>query len=225
MPLSFVALFLAAPTYPQPAILTEPAELARAGPAVRVLDARSKNRYNAGHVPGAVWVDAAGWARAFTVPPDAAAWSKRLGATGIDPDTPVVVYDDEVRDAARVWWILKYWGVKDVRLLNGGWPAWVAAGGRTGTEETSPAPKAVTPAARPERLATKQQLLAALKGAPPQLVDARSKDEYCGDAQTAERNGMIPGAVHLEWTETLDPKTKRFKPAEELAALLRERHV
>src|SRR2546421_12984520 len=135
MPLPLVALFLAAPSYPQPAILTEPAELARAGPAVCVLDARGKNRYNAGHVPGAVWVDAAGWGRAFTVPPDAAAWSKRLGAAGIDPDTPVVVYDDEVRDAARIWWILRYWDVKDVRLLNGGWAAGQAGGGRGSTQE------------------------------------------------------------------------------------------
>ena len=56
-------------------------------------------------------------------------------------------------------------------------------------------------------------------------MDARSKEEYCGDAETAQRNGMIPGAVHLEWTETLDPKMNRFKSAGELAALLRERGI
>jgi thiosulfate/3-mercaptopyruvate sulfurtransferase len=225
MPFPLVALLFAAPTYPQPAILIEPAELARAGPAVRVLDARGKNRYNAGHVPGAVWVDAAGWAKAFTVPPDAAAWSKRLAAVGIDVDMPVVVYDDEVRDAARVWWILRYWDVKDVRLLNGGWAAWQAAGGKVGTEEVKPPEKAVTLSARADRLVTRDQLLAALKGRPPQIVDARSEGEYCGETETAKRNGAIPGAVRLEWTDCLDPKTKRFKPPEELAKLLAERHI
>ena len=57
------------------------------------------------------------------------------------------------------------------------------------------------------------------------IVDARSTDEYCGDADTANRNGMIPGAIHLEWTETLDPKTNRFKSATALSALLRERKL
>ena len=56
-------------------------------------------------------------------------------------------------------------------------------------------------------------------------MDARSKGEFCGTADTARKNGAIPGAVHLEWTETLDPKTKRFKSPAELLALLAERHI
>ena len=71
---------------------------------------------------------------------------------------------------------------------------------------------------------TKGQLLDALK-TKPQIVDARSKDEFCGTAETAKRNGAIPGAVHLEWTDALDPKTKRFKTPAELRALLSERHI
>ena len=221
-----LALLPAADPYPRPDLLAEPAELAKRPDAARVLDVRGKNLYDAGHVPGAVWVDAAGWSRAFNAQPEPAAWARRLGDAGIDPAKPVVVYGgDDVRDAARVWWILEYWGCRDVKLLNGGWSAYVAAGGPVSHEATKPAPVTVTVAARPGRLATKDQLLEALKGAPPQLVDARSKAEYCGEEQTAKRNGMIPGAVHLEWTETLDPKTKRFKPAGELAALLRERHI
>jgi thiosulfate/3-mercaptopyruvate sulfurtransferase len=88
-----------------------------------------------------------------------------------------------------------------------------------------PAPVAVTLTPRPERLTTKGQLLDSLKSGPPQVVDARSKDEFCGNAATAKRNGAIPGAVNLEWTEVLDPKTKRFKSPAALQALLAERHI
>jgi thiosulfate/3-mercaptopyruvate sulfurtransferase len=228
IPTLAAALALAAPpaAYPNARLLLDPAELAKAPAAYRVLDVRGKNLYDKGHAPGAVWVDAAAWGRAFNAEPDAAAWAKRLGAAGIDPAAPVVVCGDErVNETARIWWILKYWGCKDVRLLNGGWAAYVAAGGPVSTEPVTPTPTAVTLAPAAGRLATKGQLLEALKGTPPQLVDTRSTGEFCGEAETAKRNGAIPGAVHLEWTETLDPKTKRFKSADELAALFRERHI
>jgi thiosulfate/3-mercaptopyruvate sulfurtransferase len=224
--LGLLALTLVpAAQYPNPKVLAEAAELVQAQPAC-VLDTRAKSFYTAGHVPGAVWVDVRAWDRAFNADPSPAAWAKRLGEAGIDPAQPVVVYGgDDVRDAARVWWILRYWGCDRVRLLNGGWSAWTAAGGATGTAEAKPAPKAVTLHPRAAALATKDQLMNALKRTPPQLVDARSKAEYCGESDTAKRNGMIPGAVNLEWTDTLDPKTKRFKSADELAQLLKERRI
>jgi thiosulfate/3-mercaptopyruvate sulfurtransferase len=110
-------------------------------------------------------------------------------------------------------------------LLNGGWSGYAAANGPVSKDAVKPASLTLGLAMKAQRLTTKDQLLAALKGTPPQIVDARSKEEYCGDAETAARNGMIPGAIHLEWTETLDPKTNRFKPPAELAALLRERKI
>lgn len=221
----FAVTVLAVSDYPNAVVLAEAADLVKAPPAC-VLDTRDKNSYDAGHVPGAVWVDVRAWDRAFTANPSPASWAKRLGEAGIDPAATVLVYGgNDVRDAARIWWLLRYWGGTDVRLLNGGWAAWTAAGGRVSTEPSKPAAKTVTLAPRPSALATKEQLLTALKASPPQLLDARSKAEYCGESDTAARNGMIPGAVHLEWTETLDPKTKRFKSADELAKLLKERHV
>jgi thiosulfate/3-mercaptopyruvate sulfurtransferase len=221
-----LCLLPAADAYPRPDLLAEPAELAKRPDAARVLDTRGKNEYDAGHVPGAVWVDTRGWSGAFNRQPEADAWAKRLGDAGIDAATPVVLYGgSNVNETARIWWILRYWGCTDVKLLNGGWSAYTAAGGPVSREVVRPAPVSFVPAAKPQRLTTKGQILDALKGTPPQLVDARTKDEYCGIADTAQRNGMIPGAIHLEWTETLDPKTNRFKSADELAALLRERGI
>jgi thiosulfate/3-mercaptopyruvate sulfurtransferase len=80
--------------------------------------------------------------------------------------------------------------------------------------------------ARKDRLATKDKLLEELKAADrPQLVDARSDDEFCGVADTAKRNGAIPGALHLDWADLLDAKTKRYKSAEELSALFKAKGI
>jgi thiosulfate/3-mercaptopyruvate sulfurtransferase len=221
-----LALTAAPRAYPNPDLLIEPAALAKNPAAARVLDVRGRNLFDRGHVPGAVWVDAVAWSKVFNADPDdAAAWEKRLGAAGVDPARPVVVIGDAVNESARVWWLLRYWGCGDVKLVNGGWAGYAAAGGTASTADDKP--EATTPrlTAHHERLATKRQLLDALKNRPPQIVDARSAGEYCGTEDTARRNGSIPGAVHLEWTDALDPKTKRFKSPGELQALINERHI
>jgi thiosulfate/3-mercaptopyruvate sulfurtransferase len=209
--------------YPKSALLMEPAALAKPETAktVVILDAREKKKYDAGHVPAARWVDHAEWSTGFGDGTDAAGWGKRIGALGIAADTAVVVYDDAMaKDAARVWWILKYWGVKDARLLNGGWVGWQA--GKYPTTKDAPA---VTAAefkvmAAPTRLATKDELLKSLDGAKWQVVDARSEKEFCGtDTLKNKKAGAIPGAKHLEWIDLIDPPTHRFKPAGELKKL------
>jgi thiosulfate/3-mercaptopyruvate sulfurtransferase len=225
-----VALLLAADTaparYPRPELLVEPTELAKPliAKEFRILDARAKDSYQGGHVPGAVWLNHAEWAKAFAKGQDAAEWAKRIGALGIDSKTKVVVYDDALaKDAARVWWILRYWGVKDARLLNGGWPAWQASELPVSKEDVRvTAASFSVPTAEEARLATKDQILQGLKDSKFQIIDARSEEEYCGDAKTAKRNGAIPGALHLEWTEALDKKTQRFKGPAELQALLKK---
>jgi thiosulfate/3-mercaptopyruvate sulfurtransferase len=218
-------VFTPAAGYPRANLLVEATELKAARTKSIVLDVRAKSAYDAGHIPGAQWVDVRAWEKAFGTP-EAKAWSQRLGEAGIEGTKPVVVYGgDDVRDTARIWWILKYWNYPFVGLLNGGWSAWIAADGPVSREPTVVVPINVLVTPKTRALATKEQLLTALKGSPPQLIDARSSAEYCGEAQTAKRNGMIPGAIHLEWTETIDPKTKKFKSPEELAAMIRERKI
>jgi thiosulfate/3-mercaptopyruvate sulfurtransferase len=209
--------------YPRPDLLVEPAALARPGEGNRVvvLDAREKAKYAAGHVPGARWVDHAEWAKGFADGKDAAGWSKRIGALGIAADTRVVVYDDNrSKDAARIWWVLRYWGVKDVRLLNGGWVGWTAGKHPTETAEPRVAVVPFTAVAAPDRLATKDDLLKSLSDGKLQIIDARSEKEFCGiDALTNKRAGAIPGAKQLEWIDLIDNDTHRFKPPADLAKL------
>jgi thiosulfate/3-mercaptopyruvate sulfurtransferase len=211
-------------TYPRPELLIEPAALAGKVKDFRVLDVRSAAKYEQGHVPGAVRVDHDTWAKAFAADQDPKAWAKRIGGLGIGPDTRVVVYDDgSVKDAARIWWVLHYFGAKDARLLDGGWPAWKDAGLPVNTQAVQPEPVTFTPAAEGRRLATKQGILELLKDAgKAQLIDARSEGEYCGTTKLAKRGGAIPGSVHLEWSDLLDAKTHKFKSAAELARLFKQ---
>lgn len=211
--------------YPRADLLRDPAELLKPEIAkqFRILDARPKDQYEAAHIPNTVWVDHDDWSMTFAKDQDATHWQKLIGQLGITPDTRVVLYDDHSTNrAARLWWILRYWGIRDVKLLNGGWKGWAAAHSPTTQEISKVESVEITLTSHPERLATKAQLLKSLSKHDFQIIDARSDSEYCGEANTAKRNGAIPGAVHKEWTDVIDKKTQRFKSPEDLAKLFKE---
>jgi thiosulfate/3-mercaptopyruvate sulfurtransferase len=210
--------------YPHADLLLEPTELLQPERAkgFRILDARTKEQYDAGHISDAIWVDHDNWSKTFAKDQDAAHWQKLVGQIGITPDTHIVLYDDHSTNrASRIWWILRYWGVHDVRLLNGGWKGWSAAHGPTNQYTPRVESVEITLTPHPERLATKTQLLKSLPKHEIQIIDARSESEYCGEAKTAKRNGSIPGAIHEEWTEVIDRKTQRFKSPEDLTKLFK----
>lgn len=220
-----LSLLLAAPPagYARPELLAEARPLAAelaAGPLV--LDCRSLADYQKGHVPGAVRVDSPAWAKAVGDGTDAAGWSKRLGDLGVNKGRRVVVYDaGKSRDAAHAWWVLRYWGVEDVRVLNGGFKAWLAAACPVETAAATPKPVALAARAQGERLATKADVLATLAAKSIQIIDTRSDGEFTGTQPMAgTRPGAIPGARHLEWDRLLDPTTQKFLPAPELAGRL-----
>jgi thiosulfate/3-mercaptopyruvate sulfurtransferase len=215
-----------AKNYPRPELLIEPSQLAKPDVAKEyiVLDARSRSKYKEGHIPKARWVDHVEWAKSFGHGKDAEAWARRIGSLGLTSSSKVVVYDDNyTKNAARIWWILRYWGIDDVRLLNGGWVGWKPGNHPTEKTEITPAPAKFSAKARSNRLATKEQLLDALKGDKLQIVDTRSEKEFCGvEKLTNQRAGAIPGAKHLEWIELLDKDTQRFKSAVNLRRLFQE---
>lgn len=214
-----------ASTYSKPRMLMEPALVATLLPnRVVVLDVRPRAAYDKGHISGARWVDLAAWNKAILANEGVEAWADRVGSLGIDDLLAVVIYDaDRSLEAARAWWILRHLGLQDVRLLNGGWKGWVAAGQKA--ETTTPAVARKQPKLRriAERLKTRDQLLELLRGGQAhQILDARSKAEHRGEKATAKRNGAVPGAKHLEWSNALDPKTGRFKSAPELKKLMED---
>jgi thiosulfate/3-mercaptopyruvate sulfurtransferase len=211
-------------TYAKPNLLVEPAALANsdANAKFAILDVRGQDDYDKGHIPGALRVDADAWSKAFRGE-NRDAWVKRIGGLGIDTSTPVVVYGTRLPQTARVWWILRYWGVKDVRLLNGGWSGYRAAKGETSTAILKPTRKRPALKAENDRLATREQLLSWLKeGKAGQIIDTRSEGEFCGETEKARRSGAIPTAKHLEWSDMIEKKTGRFKSAAEMSKLFKE---
>jgi thiosulfate/3-mercaptopyruvate sulfurtransferase len=214
----------AQPAYPRPQLLLEAKDLQAGADKFVILDARSKAKYTEGHIPGAVWVDHDAWSKDFGINPNDKEWPGRASRLGIDNVKPVAVYDDGgVKDAARIWYILRYLGVKDVRLVNGGLAAWKAEKLPL-SDKLEAIPLTVFKAGPPlaSLHADQDRVLNFLKEKKTQIIDARSEKEYCGDTKTAKRSGSMPGALHLEWNEAIDPKTKKFKSADEVTKLFQD---
>lgn len=232
IPFAFAAILLSwnyvmADQYPQTNLLVESSDLAKPGIAKQfvILDARDRTKYDQGHIPSARWLDPAAWSKAFGNGDDAKGWSRRVADLGIDEKSKVLIYDDNMnKDAARAWWILRYWGLPDARLLNGGWSSWMKSSLPV-EKSTPPTPAPTSFVGQPisKRLATKQKILDSLKTNSLQIVDTRSEGEFCGaEKMTNKRAGAIPGAKHLEWSDLLDKESQRFKPADDLRKLFKD---
>jgi thiosulfate/3-mercaptopyruvate sulfurtransferase len=133
---------------------------------------------------------------------------------GISRASRVVVYDDSNGlSAARAWWLLRWAGVADVRLLDGGLAAWGRAGLPLAVEAPSPLPGDVELCADPGALLSADE--AALLPASGTLLDARAAERYAGETEPIDpRAGHIPGAVSVPTTATLRPDGTVLAPAE-----------
>lgn len=210
-------------------MLISPAELAKrlAEDKLRILDTRSQEDYAKGHVPGAVRVDVPSWqklARSEGGLHDAKAWGEKVGALGIGRDTQVVVYGGALPDAGRVWWTLKYVGVPEVMLLDGGWSAWDKEKRPAETAAPKVAAVGFEPRFDSDRLEEIDSLKTNLKSGRVKVVDTRSRDEFTGKEVRGTRGGHVAGATHLEWKELL-AADGRFKSPDELRELFRSRGI
>ena len=158
------------------AVLIEPHELLeKLGQSnLRVFDASlTDEAYRQGHIPGAAYFDHQLFSEldspyeSAILPPDPL--GRRLGESGIASDTEVVVYACGMLPyAARAWWVLRYAGHDNVRVLNGGLAAWQAAGGPIEQVVRAYAPVTFAGRARPDLFVSKEEVQAAL--ADPELA-------------------------------------------------------
>ncbi len=185
-----------------------------------VLDLCPAEKFVAGHIPGAAHLDLFGLSLIDTDPAPLAAFlwmiAHLLTSRGVSADRSVVVYDEQsgIR-AARAFWFLEFFGHPDVRLLDGGVPAWERGGYFTTTETAPPKRSSWSVGRNDERLATWRDVRDRLDRSDVSLLDTRSDGEYSGTTIRAKRGGAIPGAVHIEWTRNLGADGA-FKPAAEL---------
>ena len=212
-------------------VLISAADLARQFASVTVLDVRyrmggpgGRTEFEAGHVPGAAYVDLDSdladepGERGRHPLPATEKFQSAMRRVGVTDDRPVVVYDDwEGRAAARCWWLLRFHGHPDVRVLDGGWASWRSSGGGVERGPVVPAPGGFT--AVPGNL----PVLAAedLAGlvASGTLIDARNPERYNGETEPVDPvAGHVPGAVNVP-TGTNLRADGRFRSADELRAL------
>ena len=177
--------------------------------------------YRAGHVPGARFLhcdrDLSGPLNGLNGRhplPDPEQLAARLGAAGIGPNTQVVVYDDlQGMIAGRLWWLLRWLGHDKVALLDGGWQAWLAAGGAVETATPEVSPTRFEMARWDQGKVSADELSASLADPSLCLVDARSPDRFRGENETMDPvAGHIPGAVNRFFRDNLAADGV-FKPA------------
>ena len=215
--------------YPNGSMLISPDFLTNELEKIIVLDVRSEDAYKKGHVPTAIRIDHDEWQKEFGNGTDAKAWSERISALGIDGKKPVVVYDDSMAEnASRIWWILRYWNVPDVKILNGCWRDYLNSKQPVSREPVTPKPAKFSAEKQPGRVANHSDLVTIIsrfKGK-WQVIDSRTSDEFSGkDKRDAKKGGHIPSAKNIEWTMFLDKGSERFKTAEQLKKLLKDNNI
>jgi len=187
-------------------------------PSVRIVDCRfgveggAHGAYLAGHLPGAVHCD---WSKDLVAPPPpsghptsllpgAVAFAETMARLGISNDTLVLGYDAEGgHHAARLWLALRYYGHDRCGVMEGGIQKWTREGRPVETGEVHVARGSFDPRPREGVVATKDDVLAAVRSGDPWLLDVRRESEYTGEEARAARGGHIPGAVHMLWRDAL----------------------
>lgn len=180
--------------------------------------------YAEGHIPGAVFID---WTTDI-VDPEAdvsaqiatpEAFAREMEVRGIGNDSHVIVADEAGGHiATRLWWALRYMGHERVALLDGGYAAWIAAGGALTSDVSPVRPARFTPRVQPDLRVEWQDVMGIVEQGGPQIIDARDAETFEGSVQRLSRGGHIPTAINLPAKSMINDQGV-WKSAEELRAL------
>ncbi len=196
--------------YRNPQLLIETPELVAQlqNPQLRLIDARTKGEYQSDHLPGAVNLPALATddleanRKGYPLPTD---WAERLfRQAGVNTGSHIVVYDDQGnRFAARIFYVLEFFGAEHVQVLDGGFRKWQSEGRPLTSQTPQVARGNFSPAPQADILVTSEWLAGHLHDV--KIVDARSPEEFRGEKRLGPRGGHIPGAVNIEWTRVDSP--------------------
>lgn len=176
--------------------------------------------FRAAHIPGAVRFDVDAIADpASDLPhmlPDAETFSRMVGALGIGNDDTIVIYDaTKLLGGARAWWMLRNYGAKDVRLLEGGFDAWLASDYPVETGEARRAATRFLAAFDDGPVVDAEAVLRASTSGSHQIVDARAAPRFEGtvaEPRPGLRSGHIPTSRNLPWARIVDDKGRLRSP-------------
>ncbi len=225
-------------SYPNPEILVSPQWLSENidNPNLVIVDCPwAADAYSKAHIPGAVCrpghcyiksADSDGNMSIFLQ--NESEFEKLCAELGIGSDSTVVAYDEWGSIfATRLWWMLRYYGHANAKILDGGWQGWVDRGYPVSYKKPAASDSTDFKAtANKQLLVELDEFKQSYNHDDWQILDVRSEDEFHGRAAHGnKRAGHVPGAIHLEWNRFLNNSAdseavKNFKPAEEIQALL-----
>lgn len=216
-----------------PVVAPQELEQLRADASVRVIDIRPQDVYAKNHIPGAVSAPYASWRGPADNPgklPELTTLARLVQQLGLSDDTHAVVVSsgDTTTDfgaAARVYWTLKYLGLQNLSVLNGGMQSWQAAGLPQDQQQVQVAASNFEPRLNSAILATQTDVLEQVDNPKARLVDARPTAFFLGEtkAPTASIPGTIRGAVNIEHSVWFKPGSTEIVSAEEAKAIAAER--
>ena len=180
--------------------------------------------YGGGHIPSAGFADLLGDLAdtdsklQFAVPTPEE-FAAAMSALGVSDDSRVVLYDASGSAwAARVWWMLRWIGFDRAALLDGGLAAWTAEDRPLSTETAQRPGGSLTVNVRPDLIADRDEVLAAIEKTGVQIVDVLPEAHYRGEMAMYPRPGHIPSAINISIMQLTD-ETGRYRSLDELAAL------
>jgi thiosulfate/3-mercaptopyruvate sulfurtransferase len=217
--------------YAHPELLAEPDWLweHRDDPKVRVIDCASLEKYRRAHIPGAVGLPIHVWIKeteegVHVMGPEV--FADLMGQLGVSGDATVVTYDDWIGAyATRLWWVLKYYGHSNAKVLNGGWQRWVDEGRPVTFHETVAKPGRFTPRPDESIICHLDDVMRKLGEEGVQILNVLPETLYRGIENPFgnKRVGHIPGSRNIPSEMFLtDDDRHVFKPAAELQAILTE---
>ncbi len=225
--------------YARPDVLvsTQWVEDHRNDPKVRLVESNEDVLlYETGHIPGAVKID---WVTDLNDPlvrdyVGRERFEQLLRSKGISNDTTIVFYGDKNNWwATYAFWVFQLFGVKNLRLMDGGRLRWADEGRELVTAVPRYAEGNITVKERDDirSRAFREQVLEHVKSG-KRLVDVRSPEEYRGERmhmpeypnEGALRGGHVPGARSIPWGRAINPETHTFRPAGELRTIYQEEH-
>ena len=203
-------------------------------PDIRIVDgsfylpAQKRNpraEYESQHIPGAVFFDIDEIAdTTSSLPhmlPSPEKFSARVRKLGLGDGNKIVIYDTTpMTGAARVWWMFRAMGHKDVAILDGGLPKWMAEGRPVTDDPPLPRNRHFTARLDNTLVRSLDDVTELIQSKREQIVDARAAARFRGEApepRAGLRGGHMPGAFNLPYNELIDPRTGTMLPSEQIA--------
>ncbi len=231
--LSLALTSVQASTYQPLVEATELSEVLAADQQLQIIDIRSAEDYAAGHIPGAISAPYGQWRGPAHNPgqlADNLYFETLVRQLGLTDQQPIVVYSSGVDEtdfgaAARVYWTLKYLGLTDLSVLNGGFQQWQLAQQAISSDATQVSASQLTVQNNSKLVISKDQLLEKItqQDTTYQLLDARPPLFYQGQvkAPTASTGGTIATAQNTPFTQWFNDNDTRIRPVAEIKELVR----